>query len=239
MASSPHFLLLLLHLILLFTSCFSATPYSDSTLKDHASVELDGNAQRTVELSVYYEALCPYCGNFILNQLVELFKTDIAQIVDLRLVPWGNASLKNKFEITCQHGPDECRLNTIEACVIKTWPDFRRHYGMIHCIERLVFTQKENKLQSCFGSINEWQTLHKCYNSGLGTQLDLKYADETTHLNPPLQFVPWVVVNGRALKDDYGNFLAYICKVYSGPKPDGCRSIQHKINSADKVQQKP
>lgn len=55
-----------------------------------------------VELSVYYEALCPYCGNFILNQLAELFKTDIAQIVNLRLIPWGNASVKDKSAITCQ-----------------------------------------------------------------------------------------------------------------------------------------
>lgn len=29
----------------------------------------------------------------------------------------------------------------------------------------------------------------------------MKYADETTHLNPPLQFVPWVVVNGQALME--------------------------------------
>lgn len=148
MAASYNFLLL--PLILLLSSCFSAVS-SDPLVHHDVSAEVTGSHQR-VELSVYYEALCPYCGNFILNQLVELFKTDIVQVVDLKLIPWGNASVKDKSVITCQvikhskkniniinswrchllyttisalqHGPDECRLNTMEACIIQTWPDF-------------------------------------------------------------------------------------------------------------------
>lgn len=32
-------------------------------------------------------------------------------------------------------------------------------------------------------------------------QLELKYGDETLHLNPPLEYVPWVTVNNKALRE--------------------------------------
>lgn len=105
---------------------------------------------QNVKVSLYYESLCPYCANFIENQLVKVFNTDLITIVNLRLVPYGNAqtigpdktiicqvtfpfslfsrfaykiSLFQIFLILLQHGDKECYLNTIHACAIKAWPD--------------------------------------------------------------------------------------------------------------------
>lgn len=44
-----------------------------------------------VNLSLYYETLCPYCASFISDNLVKVFQNDLDTIVNLRLVPWGNA----------------------------------------------------------------------------------------------------------------------------------------------------
>ncbi|KAM7463929.1 hypothetical protein LguiA_032050 [Lonicera macranthoides] len=61
--------------------------------------------------------------------------------------------------------------------------------------------------------------------------LVLKYADETDRLNPPLRFVPWVLVDNKPLQEDYQNFIAYICKAYSGRRrPNACQQ-QFRINS--------
>jgi interferon gamma-inducible protein 30 len=56
-----------------------------------------------VTLSLYYETLCPYCQAFIKNDLLKLFVEDLIDIVNLRLVPWGNARvLEPNKTIICQ-----------------------------------------------------------------------------------------------------------------------------------------
>ncbi|KAF5751337.1 gamma-interferon-inducible lysosomal thiol reductase-like isoform X1 [Tripterygium wilfordii] len=47
-----------------------------------------------VSLGLYYESLCLYSANFIVNYLVKLFEDDLICIMDLKLVPWGNAKIR-------------------------------------------------------------------------------------------------------------------------------------------------
>lgn len=57
-------------------------------------------------------------------------------------------------------------------------------------------------------------------------QLELKYAAETNSLVPPHQYVPWVVVDGQPLYEDYENFISYICKAYKGNvMPEACSNL--------------
>ncbi|KAM0878520.1 hypothetical protein ACQ4PT_034813 [Festuca glaucescens] len=121
-------------------------------------------AARRVSVSVYYEALCPFCSGYVVNDLARIFQNGLSSIVDLRLVPFGNGRVSPDGSMTCQHGEDECRLNAIEACVIRLWPD----------------------------------------------ALELQNAAETFALQPPNQFVPWVVVNGRPLGDRNPRELAIV-----------------------------
>ncbi|KAF2296845.1 hypothetical protein GH714_008338 [Hevea brasiliensis] len=54
-------------------------------------------------------------------------------------------------------------------------------------------------------------------------QLELQYAAETNALQPPHRYVPWVVVDGQPLYEDYENFISYICKAYNGTAvPKAC-----------------
>lgn len=55
-----------------------------------------------VSLALYYESLCPYSANFIVNYLVKLFEDDLISIVDLKLSPWGNAKLRSNDTFSCQ-----------------------------------------------------------------------------------------------------------------------------------------
>ncbi|KAK0585378.1 hypothetical protein LWI29_027608 [Acer saccharum] len=48
-----------------------------------------------VDLVLYYETLCPPCSDFITTYIVKVFQTDLNTIVNLRLVPWGNAKVIN------------------------------------------------------------------------------------------------------------------------------------------------
>lgn len=179
-----------------------------------------------VPLALYYEALCPYCSNFIVNYLSKIFTDGLLDIVDLNLVPYGNARIGSNNSITCQHGPYECLLNTAESCAINAWPDVHKHFAFIYCVESLVVEHNYTEWESCFQKTGfDSQTVVDCFNSGYGTKLELQYAAETSALEPPHRYVPWVVVNGKPLYEDYENFEAYICKAYKGNLPTACKAL--------------
>lgn len=187
-----------------------------------SSSSSSSNYEKKVTMSFYYETLCPYCADFIVNHLVKLFQTDLISIVNLRMVPWGNAGIAPNGTFDCQHGKDECFLNTIEACTIAIYPDVAKHFRFIECIERLTLQDRYREWSNCF----QTTSIIDCYNSGNGNSIEQKYAKETDKLNPPHTFVPWVVVNDHALQEDFENFVTYICKAYKGKlKPNACKSL--------------
>ncbi|CAL5202588.1 unnamed protein product [Lathyrus oleraceus] len=171
-----------------------------------------------VSLEVYYETLCPYCAGFIVNHLPEIFQHDLLSIVDLKLVPWGNANIKGNKTFACQHGPYECLLNTVQACAIDIWPQPDTHFSFIYCIEDLVLQGRRREWRSCYTKLGLNSTLvDDCYRSDHGKELELKFANETNALQPPHEYVQWVVVDGKPLYEDDDNFISYICKAYKGP----------------------
>ncbi|XP_065041029.1 gamma-interferon-responsive lysosomal thiol protein-like isoform X2 [Musa acuminata AAA Group] len=184
MAATARLLLFLVASFLASSSSFSRVAIS--TTSSPAS-------PRNVSLALYYETLCPYCSNFIVNHLSKIFHDGLISIVDLDLIPYGNARLGSNSTMSCQHGPNECLLNTVEACAINAWPDL----------------------------------------------LELQYAEQTDSLQPPHRYVPWVVVDGQPLYEDYEKFEAYICKAYHGEPPETCLGLlpkkDHKMKADNHV----
>ncbi|MCL7023396.1 hypothetical protein MKW94_009551 [Papaver nudicaule] len=191
-----------------------------------------------VNLTLYYETLCPYCSKFMVNHLPKIFENGLIDIIDLRLIPYGNAKLSADKVITCQHGPNECFLNTVEACALHVWPALDKHFNFIKCVETFVDNNQRSQWGSCFSKLGyEEEPINQCYNSGFGKQLELGYAKVTGDLKPPLEFVPWVTVNNLALKDEYENFQTYVCNAYKGTKPAACQGQQMDITPAAKSNQ--
>ncbi|KAK9057540.1 hypothetical protein SSX86_022376 [Deinandra increscens subsp. villosa] len=187
--------------------------------------------EEKVELTVYYEALCPSSEDFITEYLNKIFDNGLISIVDLKLSPYGNAQISSNGTIVCQHGKWECLLNTIEACAIHVWPDVSDHFPFVYCVERLNQDENYTEWETCFEILNlDSKPVADCYRSGLGHKLEIGYADETMALEPPHVYVPWVVVDGQPLYDDYTNFISYICKAYKGSNlPQACLGLSHLI----------
>ncbi|XP_058769037.1 gamma-interferon-responsive lysosomal thiol protein-like [Vicia villosa] len=186
-----------------------------------------------VSLELYYESLCPYCANFIVNYLPQIFEQeDLLSIVDLKLVPWGNAKLRDNSTIVCQHGEDECLLDTVEGCAIDTWPQPNKHFPFIYCVENLAHQGRRTEWESCYEKLGlDSSAVNDCYRSEHGKELHLKHADETNALQPPHTYVPWVVVDGEPLYDDYRDFISYICKAYKGTDaPKSCAQTSYISN---------
>ncbi|KAL9265172.1 Gamma-interferon-responsive lysosomal thiol protein-like protein [Drosera capensis] len=186
---------------------------------------------------LYYESLCPYSADFIVDYLAKVFEEeDLVGIIDLKLFPWGNAKFRaNSTIFDCQHGPSECLLNTIEACAIAVWHDVEKHFSFIYCIETLVHEHRYPQWETCFQLLQlDPKPIRDCYSSGYGKELELKYAAETSALEPPHEYVPWVVVDGQPLYEDYENFLSYVCKAYKGSTvPKACSEVSHIRTARD------
>ncbi|RZC53369.1 hypothetical protein C5167_012222 [Papaver somniferum] len=180
-----------------------------------------------VTLALHYETLCPYCSNFMVNYLPQIFSNGLIDIIDLQLIPYGNARITSDKVITCQHGPTECELNTVEACALQVWPAQDKHFNFINCVETFVYNGQQSQWKSCYSKLGyEEEPINECYNSGLGQQLELGYAKATGALNPPHKYVPWVTVNDVPLYDDYRSFQTYVCNAYQGTKPAACQEGQ-------------
>ncbi|KAL0390101.1 UNVERIFIED_CONTAM: Cinnamoyl-CoA reductase 1 [Sesamum calycinum] len=187
-----------------------------------------------VSFEVYYESLCPYCSNLIVNYLYKLFDSDLISITDFKLVPYGNAKIRPNGTITCQHGPNECLLNTVEACAIDVWPDVKAYFPL-SIVWKVLYTITTTPIGThvlrnwvwmpllwlivIAVSVEERHFLHSTDTIQTNVQLELQYAAETNALDPPHRYVPWVVVDGQPLYDDYRDFVSYICKAYKGTDP--------------------
>ncbi|XP_054779846.1 gamma-interferon-responsive lysosomal thiol protein-like isoform X2 [Prosopis cineraria] len=186
----PLSLLLLLLLVVPSSSSSSSSSSASSSSSSHGGDRLEAEK---VTVSVYYETLCPYCAEFIVNHL---------------------------------HGEEECLLNTVEACTIKIYPDVMKHFRFIHCVERVTLEKMQNQWVNCFQMSGLDSSPLDCYSNGSGRLIEQIYANQTAQLDPPIRFVPWVVVDNHSLQEDYPNFLKYICAAFKGnPKPDACLSL--------------
>merc|ERR1719384_1128776 len=95
------------------------------------------SAPATVKMSVYYESLCPDSIRFVTQQLYPNWLHFGPEILTVDLNPFGKANFSvsgSGWDFTCQHGPDECRGNKVQACVLDQVPEAKEYVPLIHCI---------------------------------------------------------------------------------------------------------
>ncbi|KAF9593557.1 hypothetical protein IFM89_024175 [Coptis chinensis] len=166
-----------------------------------------------VKLSVYYETLSPSSSWFIYFQPSFIFENGLIDIIDLHLVPSGNATTRNDA-IVCEHGEDDCFLNTVEACAIYLLPLVKNstlliiYKFVLHPHEFLFCFVKKSVLGvGCIGFLVVPNTIADSKlsqglpntNGSVNNRTHKKTRRETAELTPPLQFVPWVLVDGKPL----------------------------------------
>ncbi|KAJ7959874.1 Gamma-interferon-inducible lysosomal thiol reductase [Quillaja saponaria] len=162
-----------------------------------------------ISLEVYYESLCPDSTSFFVNYLGKLFEDEeLISILDLKLIPYGNARIGPNNTITCQD----------------------KQFPFSYCIEALADEHKAPEWESCFKKLGlDPKPVLDCYRSGDGKELELRYAAETDVLRPPHTFVPWVVLDGQPLYEDYEDIVSYVCKAYKGTsEPKACSQVYFK-----------
>merc|ERR1719329_1333087 len=89
-----------------------------------------------VEAVTLHEALCPDCVAEDWNFYGP--KKDLASILNMTTLWFGNAQIKPGNKIFCQHGAVECEANAYLNCVQEHYPD--KHDEYVHCFDwSLIF----------------------------------------------------------------------------------------------------
>lgn len=195
-----------------------------------------------VLIELYYESLCGGCRQFILEQLYPAFqKLFSTGIFDIKLYPYGNAQETQngtKWVFDCQHGEKECKMNLVETCALHLLSHPTQFIPYIHCVENNLSL---SNAEACAKNLHvDWEPIWNCYNGSEGNFLEHQMAEKTEALNPPNDYVPWIVVDGEHTEemqtDAQTDLIDFVCKKYSGTKPHACRV--HSKNNKERCYQK-
>ncbi|XP_071502332.1 gamma-interferon-inducible lysosomal thiol reductase-like [Diadema antillarum] len=184
-----------------------------------------------VQLELYYESLCPDCRQYIQNQLWPTWqKIGDSGILNLTLVPYGNAQEQqygDQWYFTCQHGAAECLGNLIETCALNFYA-MPKAFPFIYCLEYYGPTLTNAEYCASLHSV-DYSKIETCTQSKAGNEMEHQMAVKTDALNPPHQYVPWLVLNGvhteQIQNEVTSNTLGVVCDTYTGPKPAGCTTL--------------
>ncbi|XP_042223481.1 gamma-interferon-inducible lysosomal thiol reductase-like [Homarus americanus] len=180
-----------------------------------------------VKIDLYYETLCPYSIEFVVDQLYPTW-TILKDIMEVEMFPFGNAHYKQDGEgwsFTCQHGNGECRANMIHACAKDHFKDINIEMEFVNCL--LSSDYPPNAGATCAAQVGQdWAPIDACVNSVEGENLLHEVAVEQEKLKPALYYVPWILVNDVLDGDgeSQDNLKKVVCDNYTGTKPEACNS---------------
>lgn len=183
-----------------------------------------------LNLTLYYEGLCPDCHEFILGQLWPTFGK-LEEYLELDLVPFGNAHMKvsnGTITFDCQHGPDECFVNEVQTCAVKYVHPQRKLLDFVACMLRQDDPTQAG--EPCARKVGmDWAVLDRCSRGPEGTQLLYEMGKRTREHQPPIEYVPYVEINGyhnetmqNMVEEDLFHF---VCKLSEPSPPKVCTNV--------------
>lgn len=211
-------------LIIVFCSIYLFSCFADVNIVADKDTTVD-NYQVTktdaVNLTIYYESLCPDCKNFFIKTLRHVV-TSLEGYLNLQLVPYGNAETKTKNGTTvfkCQHGPAECYGNKLHGCAIHIHRNesISTLYNICLMSEGKSNDETVRECGRIFSEEKISEDIIKCANTNIGTQLLKHYGEITRLLNP--KWVPTVTLNGCAdnQTEVQKHLLENICELLKNP----------------------
>lgn len=192
-----------------------------------ASVVTAASSQK-VNVSVYYEVLCPDSINFVRGSMWRAYE-DVPEILSLELVPYGKAHYEEKpdgrITFSCQHGPDECTGNMVQACALNLYPA-DKHVAFVKCM--MSRRRPHTAGASCAASLDlPYESIEACVTGSAGQKYLMEMGRKTESLKPKMTFVPWINMNGQHDEEKQDESLhdlkSLVCSAFSGPaKPAKC-----------------
>jgi hypothetical protein len=181
-----------------------------------------------IKISVYYEALCPDSIDFIRNQLSPTYES-LKDNLDVDLIPYGKATQtktpSGSWDFECQHGPNECMGNKVQACAIKLFSNDSA-VKFVKCV--MSRRRPHESGEACGRQLNlDVDALNTCSTGSQGDEYLASLGDRTHSLKPKMTFVPWININDKHDADQQWESLRdlkkVVCSAYnSTDRPSSC-----------------
>ncbi|GFO28455.1 gamma-interferon-inducible lysosomal thiol reductase [Plakobranchus ocellatus] len=190
------------------------------------SMEMEQAKANPVNMTVYYESLCPGCNFFITQELHPLWpKIKDLDLMTVNLLPFGNAQERRigfQWEFTCQHGKAECTGNIVETCMIHYYPDTTKQLNMVACFNAnyigTLGADWQASLQNCSKTGVDVEKIKTCVTGHEGNNLEHIMAMNTG----PHGYTPFIMLDGVVNPNAEDHLLSEVCRVYKGVKPPIC-----------------
>ncbi|XP_047484318.1 gamma-interferon-inducible lysosomal thiol reductase-like [Penaeus chinensis] len=190
-----------------------------------ACLSLAENAN-PVTVSVYYESLCPDSLRFVVTQLYPVW-LDLKEIMLLDVNSYGkckDSPAGDGYTFECQHGPDECEGNMMLTCA-KKYSSEEQYMSFANCtMAELVGTAAGARCAEVSG-VN-YTRVEDCFNSVEGQQLQHEVGAKQAELDPPLYYVPWILINDVFTEEQLDaaqeDLRKVVCDAYGDVKPEKC-----------------
>jgi len=232
-------------LVFLFSSSFFLVSSYVLDVDDMSNSMIIAIDDAPVLVELYYESFCPGCRAFITTMLYPAFdKLRDSGIMKIAIYPYGNAhetkSADGSWKFDCQHGEPECVGNILEVCIMKqlNW-DSDMYLPVISCMEGA--DDPVSSAKGCLSALStvSYDVVKKCASGKEGNKLEHAMGAKTESLDPPHQYVPWIVINGKhtdSLQTQaQTNLVSLVCNEYQGKKPVECTNLQ-AVEVAEKIE---
>ncbi|KAK9753889.1 Gamma interferon inducible lysosomal thiol reductase (GILT) [Popillia japonica] len=186
-------------------------------------------SQEKINIDVFYER-AKKNFDFVENQLGPTWN-DIKDYVNLNLVPFGKSAIFNGgTSVQCQHGQRECEGNRVMSCALHKIQDPSTAVHFVKCyMNRFIRYARRDRQEfgeSCVtkAGLNWNLDVKQCYESQLGTRLQLNAENQTNTYQP--DFIPTIVYNkvfDQGLQDEsLYNFKSTACTLIKKQYPQAC-----------------
>ncbi|CAI4222448.1 unnamed protein product [Auanema sp. JU1783] len=227
---TPAFILAVLVGIVQASEIYNVTSNSTTSLlfsldqSENAIADFKQNINK-INVEIIGESLCPDTTRFLKFQLApvweELGSSDYLNITYHPFgIPGKTECLPTNdgdFTCRCQHGPLECLMNQLQACVISALPDFKDHFATVLCMQGRRDMKKA--IDDCIigdktNVTIDPERVEMCAMSSQGRRLMAEHGIRQSIVAPQASWVPWIVVNDRRERAAEYHFKYLLCNKF-------------------------